>query len=99
MSPPIIDALTQHFQAQGMGEVAVSYGTFVLNIEPASLLPVVNDLKSRFGFDLLLDVTAVDWPKREPRFDVVSSSLLHHPFRARSPEDPSRATTTRRSIR
>jgi NADH-quinone oxidoreductase subunit C len=35
------------------------------------LLDVVGSLKVEFGFDMLLDVTAVDWPQREPRFDVV----------------------------
>ena len=28
-------------------------------------------LKSELLFDLLLDITAVDWPQRTPRFDVV----------------------------
>ena len=28
-------------------------------------------LKSTCGFDMLLDVTAIDWLAREPRFDVV----------------------------
>jgi NADH-quinone oxidoreductase subunit C len=70
MSPPIIDSLAQHFEAQGI-DSTMSYGMFVLTIEPASLLAVVRDLQSRFGFDLLLDVTAVDWPPRTPRFDVV----------------------------
>ena len=28
-------------------------------------------LKTEFGFDLLLDVTAVDWPGQAPRFEVV----------------------------
>ena len=37
-------------------------------------------LKSEFGFDLLLDVTAVDWPGRTPRFEVVYHfySTAHH---------------------
>ena len=28
-------------------------------------------LKEEFGFDLFLDVTAVDWPARKERFEVV----------------------------
>ena len=43
----------------------------VVEIEAAELLRVVRDLKAEAGFDLLLDVTAVDWPARTPRFDVV----------------------------
>ncbi len=29
------------------------------------------DAKGTFRFDMLLDVTAIDWPARQPRFDVV----------------------------
>ena len=37
-------------------------------------------LKSEFAFDLLLDVTAVDWPTKTPRFEVVYHfySTDHH---------------------
>jgi NADH-quinone oxidoreductase subunit C len=52
-------------------EAAVTNGVLALLIEPASLLEVVRALKNAFGFDMFLDVTAVDWPGREPRFDVV----------------------------
>ena len=49
----------------------MAHGTLSLLIEPARLLEVVRALKDRFGFDMFLDVTAVDWPQRQPRFDVV----------------------------
>ena len=49
----------------------MSHGVLVLLVEPAELLATVHALKDDFGFDLFLDVTAVDWPEREPRFDVV----------------------------
>ena len=52
-------------------EAAVAHGTLAFVIEPAALPEVVGTLKDSFGFDLFLDVTAVDWPDREPRFDVV----------------------------
>jgi len=51
-------------------EATVAHGTLVLLIEPARLLEVVRTLKDTLGFDMFLDVTAVDWPEREPRFDV-----------------------------
>jgi NADH-quinone oxidoreductase subunit C len=58
-----------------IGEAAsassVAHGILVLEIEPADLLPVVRRLHDQLGFDLFVDVTAVDWPQREPRFDVV----------------------------
>lgn len=53
------------------GEAAVAHGVLALLIEPAHLLEVVRTLRDSFGFDMFLDVTAVDWPAREPRFDVV----------------------------
>jgi NADH-quinone oxidoreductase subunit C len=50
---------------------ALAHGILVLEIEAADLLPVVGRLRDHFGFDLFVDVTAVDWPQRAPRFDVV----------------------------
>jgi NADH-quinone oxidoreductase subunit C len=35
------------------------------------VLPVASQLRDEFGFDLFLDVTAVDWPGQSPRFEVV----------------------------
>ena len=52
-------------------EAAVAHGVLALSIEPARLLDVVRALRDTFGFDMFTDVTAVDWPEREPRFDVV----------------------------
>lgn len=48
-----------------------SHGMLVLEPAADSVLPLVTRLKEEFGFDLFLDVTAVDFPEREPRFDVV----------------------------
>lgn len=48
-----------------------SFGMRVLELQPAQLLPLVQRLKDDFGFTLFLDVTAVDHPQRQPRFDVV----------------------------
>ena len=43
----------------------------VLEITAGDLADTVARLKADEGFDLLVDVTAVDWPHRTPRFDVV----------------------------
>jgi NADH-quinone oxidoreductase subunit C len=51
--------------------LALSHGTLALDVAPALLLEIAGSLKAEFGFDQLSDLTAVDWPKREPRFDVV----------------------------
>lgn len=48
-----------------------SFGMLVLQLRPENLLRTVARLRSEFGFDLFLDVTAVDHPQRHPRFDVV----------------------------
>ncbi|MFO1414712.1 MAG: NADH-quinone oxidoreductase subunit C [Burkholderiales bacterium] len=50
---------------------AESFGTLVLELPVAEVLPVVSRLRDRFGFTIFLDVTAIDWPERVPRFDVV----------------------------
>ena len=55
----------------GVGCAAVVHGMLVVTLPASVLLPFVGWLKDERAFDLLLDVTAVDWPRREPRFDVV----------------------------
>jgi NADH-quinone oxidoreductase subunit C len=50
---------------------AVAHGILVLALPPAALFGVVQRLESQFGFDLFLDVTAVDWIGQVPRFEVV----------------------------
>jgi NADH-quinone oxidoreductase subunit C len=43
----------------------------VVHVAPADLLPLVRTLKADLAFDLLLDVTAVDWLGEAERFEVV----------------------------
>jgi NADH-quinone oxidoreductase subunit C len=50
---------------------AVSHGILVVNLAPGAVLAAVRALRDELGFDVFLDVTAVDWPARTPRFDVV----------------------------
>jgi len=49
----------------------VSHGVLVLELERDRIVPTVRALKDDFAFDLFLDVTAVDWQPRAPRFEVV----------------------------
>ena len=42
-----------------------------LEVATGELLSTVLRLKRESGFDLLVDVTAVDWPRQAPRFEVV----------------------------
>jgi NADH-quinone oxidoreductase subunit C len=53
------------------GEVTESFGMSVVTLPAEALLPVVRDLRDQCGFDMLLHVTAVDWPDAIPRFEVV----------------------------
>ena len=48
-----------------------SFGMLVLHLNAASLLAAVTRLQAEFEFGLFLDVTAIDYPQRSPRFDVV----------------------------
>ena len=43
----------------------------VVRIVPAELIAVVGKLKHDLGFDLLLDITAIDWCGEGDRFEVV----------------------------
>ena len=38
---------------------------------PAATISILEYLKLESDFDYLVDITAVDWPKRAERFDVV----------------------------
>jgi NADH-quinone oxidoreductase subunit C len=49
----------------------ISHGALVLRLAREQLVDAVARLKNEFGFDMLLDVTAVDWPEAAERFDVV----------------------------
>jgi NADH-quinone oxidoreductase subunit C len=70
MADGVFDVLQAQL-APTAGPGAIAHGILVLEPPVAELAGVARRLKSEFGFDMLLDVTAVDWPGREPRFDVV----------------------------
>ena len=53
------------------GEATLSHGTLVFLLAPDELVPAVRRLRDEFGFDVFLDVTAVDWPDQALRFEVV----------------------------
>ncbi|MBA4178087.1 MAG: NADH-quinone oxidoreductase subunit C [Leptothrix sp. (in: Bacteria)] len=73
MSAPLFDRLAAEL-VPAAGPAAVSHGVLVLQLARAELLPTAQRLKTEFGFDIFLDVTAIDWLGREggaPRFEVV----------------------------
>ena len=61
-------------------EVSESLGQTVVRVAAAEIVSVITFLKSR-GFNMLIDLTAVDHLGREPRFDVVYQ-LYHLDLRA-----------------
>ena len=90
MTVAILDLMQQRLVPAG-GEASLSHGMLVVVVSPADLLGTVRRLKSEFGFDLFLDVTAVDWPERTPRFDVVyhfysTAHLIRVRLKTRVPE-------------
>jgi NADH-quinone oxidoreductase subunit C len=56
---------------EGVRETATYLGQNFIVAAPASAIPILEYLKLEADFDYLVDVTAVDWPKRAERFDVV----------------------------
>jgi NADH-quinone oxidoreductase subunit C len=66
----ILELLQQRI-APAIREASLAHGVVVLVLSPADLLGTVRRLKAEFGFDMFLDVTAVDWPTQAPRFEVV----------------------------
>jgi NADH-quinone oxidoreductase subunit C len=70
MGAEVLELVRQEL-APTLGEASLSHGTLVVVVAPANILSAAQRLKAEFGFDLFLDVTAVDWLRRTPRFDVV----------------------------
>ncbi len=55
-------------------EATLSHGMPVLSLAPDQVLAAAHALRDEHGYDMLLDLTAVDWLGREagqPRFEVV----------------------------
>jgi NADH-quinone oxidoreductase subunit C len=52
-------------------EASTYLGQNFVVVKPDSVVPVIEYLKLEADFDYLVDITAVDWPKRPERFDVV----------------------------
>jgi NADH-quinone oxidoreductase subunit C len=91
MAAAILAPMQQQLVPMG-GEASLSHGMLVIVVPPADLLGTVRRLKSEFAFDLFLDVTAVDWPKRTPRLDVVyhfysTTHLIRVRLKTRVPQE------------
>jgi NADH-quinone oxidoreductase subunit C len=82
---PAVDALIRRFSAikeEFRGEIS-------LTLAPEAVIGAVQTLRDEFQFDMLIDITSVDyWPQEEPRFHItyqlysMSNNLL---LRLRAP--------------
>ncbi len=70
MAPKLFDTISSALTPTG-ATLSVSGATLSIGVTAPNLRALVERLKSEFGFDLFLDVTAVDWPHDELRFEVV----------------------------
>jgi len=61
----------QHTFPQALLEAVEYRGEHTLVLKPESLLAVCTFLRDTLQYSMLETVTAVDWPERVPRFDVV----------------------------
>lgn len=75
---PLVDAIHQKFSG-ALIEAHVMLGQNVLMLEKSALMDVMRFLREDDGalFDYLVDVTAVDYPQREERFDVIYVLYSH----------------------
>jgi NADH-quinone oxidoreductase subunit C len=62
--------LAQHFGDQIL-EFCSYLGQNFLVARPEAVIPILDFLRDEAGFDYLVDVTAVDYPQREERFDLI----------------------------
>src|SRR3954464_5297589 len=56
---------------EGVTETSTYLGQNFVVAKPESTMPLIEFLKLDAEFDYLVDLTAVDWPKRAERFDLV----------------------------
>ena len=66
MMPAILDTLAQQLAAESHA-ARIEHGLLVVEVAVAALPEVAANLKSNLRFDLLLDITAIDWPARTIR--------------------------------
>ncbi len=66
----ITQLLKERFGAQ-ITEFSTYLGQNFLVAKPEAVIPILEALKLELDFDYLVDVTAVDYPKRAERFDIV----------------------------
>jgi NADH-quinone oxidoreductase subunit C len=74
LQTPLDNQLVNQFRAKfgaALLEAIEDRKQAILTVEHARLVEIALYLRDEERFDMLADLTAVDWPKREKRFDVV----------------------------
>src|SRR5207247_2578373 len=74
LQTPLDNELVKRFRATlgaALFEAIEDRKQAILTVERARLVEIARYLRDEEKFDLLSDLTAVDWPRREKRFDVV----------------------------
>ena len=73
MADHTIDGIAERLATLGATpcEQPAADGVLAFALPPESVKAAAQALKGELGFDLLLDVTAVDWLGQTPRFEVV----------------------------
>src|SRR5579883_775037 len=69
-----VEAVQSRF-AQAVVEVVEHRNEQTIVLEPTSLVDVCNYLKKQLQYNMLETITAVDWPERVPRFEVIYQLL------------------------
>ena len=71
---PLDNELTKRYKKRfgdAIIEATIDRNQAILLIARAQLVEIARYSRDHEGFDLLTDLTAVDWPRREKRFDIV----------------------------
>ncbi len=74
LQTPLDNDLVKRFRAKfgaALLEATEDRKQAILTLDRARLVEIALHLRDEEKFDMLADLTAVDWPKREKRFDVV----------------------------
>jgi NADH-quinone oxidoreductase subunit C len=66
----VAEGIKQYF-GDRIKETSSYLGQNFVVAAPDAVVPVLDYLKAEADFDYLVDITAVDWPKRAERFDLV----------------------------
>ncbi|MCC7327706.1 MAG: NADH-quinone oxidoreductase subunit C [Burkholderiales bacterium] len=68
--PTALETLAEALAVDGR-PARIEHGLLIVEVAPDAVAMTAARLAAELAFDLLLDVTAIDWPERPLRFDVV----------------------------